>query len=171
MMKGKRHGLTFQLLLVLKLFLACIVAAACLVYFRGWVEGFMKESYLPPPASLQGAINAVNIGAPIQKSYEEAPEEDRVRLFDYWMVTEPIHSQLPGELLRLDTELFLARAERTLVSGSPEQRSRALRFLELGDHPAAIPVLQKAKAWAERRALSEFAREIETVLDVLKPQP
>ncbi|MEL6109463.1 MAG: hypothetical protein AAFU85_25930 [Planctomycetota bacterium] len=170
MMKGKRHGLLFQLLLVLKLFVACIVAAGCLVFYRGWVEGFMDEDYQSPPQSLQATIDAVKLRQPIQKAYDEVPKEDRVYLYDYWMATEPINSQLPGELLRLDPNVFLARAERTLVSGSPEQRVKALRFFELGDHPGAIAVLEKAEAWARRRKLQELAGQIEAVLDQLKPQ-
>ena len=168
MKKPNYHGLKFQVLLVLKLFVACIVAAIGLVSYRDWVEGFMKERPVPVPSSLQTAINAIEVQKPIQKLYEEIPPQDRVILYDVWMGTEPIQRTLPQELCTLDPQLFIGRAERTLVCGSKDQRMRALQFIELGNHRDAIPVLVKASAWARRRTFVDFADEIDATLKRLQ---
>ena len=166
--RRSRHGLRFQMLLVLKLFVVCIVAAGYLVYQRSWVESFMKEQYSPPPPNLQSVINAVIIQQPINKLYAEIPDPERVYLFDYWMATEPVQTHLPRQLLELDTSLFLTRAERSLISGSPEQRLKALKFIDLGDQPSAIPILEKAQRWAQRRTFDELAEEIGSVIEKLQ---
>lgn len=162
------HGLRFQLLLVLKLFVICVVVAGYLIYQRSWVEGFMKEKYSSPPASLQPAIDALKMDKPIRELYKEVPEKDRVFLYDFWITTEPLPRNLPQELLSIDFELFSRRVERTLVSGSPEQRKLALDFCKLAQESEMIPILEKVLAWSNRRKLNDFSDQISSCIDSME---
>lgn len=164
------HGLKFQLILVVKLFVICIGVAVYLIYQRPWVESFMVEKYASPPASLQDAIGQIRMKKSIQESYQKIPETDRVLLFDYWMATDPVNRKLAGELIEIDFNLFSQRAERTLVSGSPEQRRKALVFFELGNDRKLIPILEKARRWAERRKLDDFCGEINSTIQQIENQ-
>ncbi len=164
MSKRNRHGLKFQLLLVLKLFVACAIGAGYLVYHRNWVEGFMKESYFAPPDSLQPVIEAIKMRQPIQELYQQVPETQRSSLYDFWIATEPKLRELPRQLVSIDADRFVRRVERTLVCGSQEQRLKALEFVQLGGDTSAIPILEKAQAWAQRRRLNELANEIEKTI-------
>lgn len=162
------HGLRFQLLLVLKLFLICIFVAGYLIYQRPWVESFMKEKYSSPPATLQPVIDAIRMNKPFQELYEEVPIDDRAFLYDFWITAEPFPEKLPQELLFVDLELFSRRVERTLVSGSAEQRKLALKFCELGRDSKLIPILEKVRDWAERRRLDDFANQISSCIENLE---
>lgn len=162
------HGLRFQSLLVLKLFVICIVASIYLNYQRDWVEGFMRETYSSTPQSLQPIVDAIRMDKAIRELYTEVPFEDRVLLYDFWVTSEPSPKQLPQQLLSVDFDLFSKRVERTLVSGSAEQRKKALLFCEFGSEPGMVPILEKVLAWSERRKLEDFADQINQTIASLK---
>lgn len=164
------HGLRFQIFLVIKLFVICIGVAVYFVANRPWVEGFFKESYAAPPDSLQEVISRIRMGASIEEEYERIPIDDRTYLFDYWMQSEPVDQNAPRILLSTDFETFSFRAERTLVSGSPEQQIKALRFFELAKNMRAIPILEKALAWSQRRKLRELESKILNTIQNLQKQ-
>ncbi len=161
------HGLKFQILLVVKLFVICIAVAIYFVANRTWVEGFFKESYSAPPESLQDAIDGIRMGASIQKEYKEIPLKDREFLYDFWISTEPLELNAPRILLKTDYKLFSKRVERTLISGSNEQRLKALKFFELANHPKTISILKKAKAWSQRRKMSDLETSISETIQKL----
>ena len=168
-MKGTNfHGLPFQLLLVLKLFLACFAAAFLILFNRPWVESFMHENYLPPTKSLQLAIATCKMGKPIQDEYQNIPLEERSLLYDDWMLSDKLGLATPGILLSTDFSLFSRRAERTIICGSPEQRIKALLFFELSGDKNTIPILTMAQKWAQRRKLIELADEIDKTIVALK---
>lgn len=171
MNKQELRTLRSQLLLTVGLFAGCIAAAGVMASQRGFFEKYLKEKYAPLPADLKDVADAAGAGEVDPVRFEQLSDAERLALYDDWMSRDPPPANTPRALLTAAGELYLARAERTLVCGNDDQRKRALRFLELAGSREAISRLQKLSRWAARRSLPEFAAAVAETIDRLDQAP
>jgi hypothetical protein len=164
MNKAELRTLKVQLALVVGMFLVCAAGAGFMATQRAFFEGYMKEEYAELPADLLPLAEAAARGRLTSEDLTELPEPKRLALYDHWMRQAEPPKRTPAALVAADPALYLARAERTLACGNAEQRRRALKFLELADSDEAVPILHKARRWAQRRKLAELGNQIETTL-------
>jgi len=164
MNKAELRTLKVQLALVVGMFLVCAAGAGFMATQRAFFEGYMKEEYAEISADLLPLAEAAAGGRLAPEDLAELPEPKRLALYDHWMRQAEPPKRTPAALVAAGPALYLARAERTLVCGNAEQRRRALKFLELADSAEAVPILRKARRWAERRKLAKFDEEIEATL-------
>jgi len=162
------HGLRFQLLLVFKLFVGCIVVAVLMIWQKPWVESFLKEKYFSVPNDLNVVLEQAKMGALILEDYQKIPVEKRSLFYDHWMTSDPVNKKMPRVLLATDYPLFSGRLERTLVCGSLKQRKKALYFAELSENKKLITILKKAKSWCRRRKLNSLVSELEKTISRLQ---
>ena len=155
-----------QLILVAILFGVTGMVAIVAATQRRWAEGFVVEKYRNVPEDLQSLINSIHNNQPIDKSLRDLSRDKRLLLYDYWMQREVRPPASEGDaafvqqLMRLDADLYLDRAERTLVCGSETQQSKAVELFRLSRNDDAIPMLIKAENWARRRHRMDLARQI-----------
>ncbi len=171
MNKQELRTLRSQLLLTVGLFAGCIAAAAVMASQRGFFEKYLKEKYAPLPADLKDVADAAAAGEVDPARFEQLSDAQRLALYDDWMTRDPPPVNTPRALMTAAAELYLARAERTLVCGNHDQRKRALRFLELAGSREATARLQKLSRWAARRSLSELVAGIAETIDRLEQAP
>jgi len=158
-------------MLTVGLFAGCIVAAAVMASQRGFFEKHLKEKYAPLPADIQDVADAAAADEVDPVRFEQLSDQQRLALYDDWMTRDVPPANTPRALMAADGELYLARAERTLVCGSAVQRKRALSFLELAGSRDAIARLQKLSRWAARRSLSELVAAIAQTIHRLEQTP
>ncbi|MHC4404288.1 MAG: hypothetical protein ACYTG0_31930 [Planctomycetota bacterium] len=171
MNRQELRTLRSQLLLVAGLFAGCIVAGVLMATQRGFFEEYLREEYAPLPAELKDLADAAASGEIDEARLQGLSQEQRLALYDDWMIRPNPPAGTPKTLVAAAGELYLARAERTLVCGNADQRKKALWFLELAGSSEAVPVLEKASRWAERRSLPELAAAIAETVDRLQRAP
>lgn len=161
MNKRELKTLRGQLLLLGGLFAGCLVAAAVIAASRNFFEKFLGEKYQPLPAHLAALAQAAAEDRFDQSAFAALSPADRLVLYDDWMArADPPPAATPGALLAADAALYLARVERTLVCGRPDQRLRALQFLELAGARQAVPLLREVRQWALKRKLPQLGEQI-----------
>ena len=159
-----------QMAMIFGLMLVCIVAATVVSAKREFAAKFIVEKYQPLPVNLQSDVALLKKELRVTDEFADLPANERVLVYDYWMILEEPEVGWPKVLLDVDFELFNRRAERTLVCGSSEQRIRALRFLQLAANHKALATLEKAAGWARRRQLSDFAKQIDETIQQIEQQ-
>lgn len=154
-----------QLLLLGAMFAGSIVLAVFIATQRGFFEKFIEEKYGQLPASMKPLADAAAEGKIDGEAFKKLSQAERLLLYDDWMARpDPPPARTPEVLVAADSALYLARAERTLVGGSEDQKLRALKFIELARSKLAVPLLQKARQWSiKRRTIQLTARITETL--------
>jgi hypothetical protein len=161
-----------QLLLLAGLFALCVLAAVVIASQRAVFEQFIAERYQPLPAELQLLTEAVATGSIDQEVFATLSPAQRLALYDTWMThPAPPPPETPRALVAADPAPYLARAERSLVTGRLEQKLRAVMFLELAGSRQALPILRKAHHWAARRHMPELATRIAVAMARLQDIP
>jgi hypothetical protein len=169
MNKDDLRTLGIQSLLIGGLVAGCVVLAAVIATQRPFVEKYIQEEYQALPARLKPIADAAAAGTVRDEEMAELSDADCLLLYDHWMNREAPGSHAYAKVLvAARPALYLARAERTLVCGSPGQRARALAFLEQSDAPDAAGILEKAAEWSARRKLPGVAAEIRGALGRLR---
>jgi hypothetical protein len=147
----------------------CIVAAVVTASQRWFFEKYARENYASLSGELRSVADAAARGTLDDESFDLLDDAERVALYDDWMsrsATPP--SATPRALVRAAPELYVARVERSLVCGRPEQRQRALEFLELARCRDAIPMLQQVSRWAAKRNLADLPAQIQQTIQRLE---
>jgi hypothetical protein len=170
MNKEELKTLRGQLLLLGAMFAASVVLAAVLATERPFFEKFVAEKYGVLPAGMKTlADGAADSGKIDAEAFSRLTMEERLLLYDDWMTRPgPPPPRTPAALVAADPTLYLARAERSLVGGSDQQKVRALEFLELAGARDAIPLLRKARQWSIKRRTSDLTAKIEDVIERLE---
>jgi hypothetical protein len=160
------------MLLLAGLFAGCIVAAVVMASQRAFFEQYIAEQYQPLPAELQPLATAISMGSLDQAQLATLSRAQRLALYDAWMShPEPPPAETPRQLVAIDPALYLARAERSIVTGRLEQKQRAVTFLALTGSPDALPILHQASRWATRRQMPELSTHIAHAMARLKGLP
>jgi hypothetical protein len=165
MNKQELRTLRGQLLLLGAMLAGSVVLAVSIATQRGFFEKFIEEKYAALPAALKPFADAAAVGRLDREAFNKLSQAERLILYDDWMARpfEP-PARTPSELVATDAPLYLARAERTLISGRDDQKVRALKFLELAGAKDAVPILRKARQWSiKRRTLELTAKIMETL--------
>jgi hypothetical protein len=166
MTKGELRTLRGQFMLLALMFLGSAAGAVVLASQRGFFEKHIDEKYTPLPEALRKLAEGAGEGRLNGAEFEKLTPPERLLLYDDWMArVEEGPASTPKVLLAADPQLYLARLERSLICGRPEQRRRALRFAELGGNRDAAPVLERVRTWARRRARTELAADVEAALE------
>jgi len=170
MNKRELRTLKGQLLLLGAMFAGSITLAVVVASQRPFFEKFIEEKYGQLPAEMktlaEGAAESGKIDA---EAFSKLTEEQRLLLYDDWMTRpDPPPQRTPAALVAADQSLYLARAERSLVGGNANQKTRALEFLELAGAKEAIPLLRKARQWSTRRRTNDLTAKITEVLERLE---
>ena len=169
MNKRELRTLKGQTLLLGAMFFASAVLALFLAAQRGFFEKLIEERYVEIPSHLKPLADAAEQGRLDRAAFEKLSRADRLILYDDWMRRpDPPPARTPSALVASDSGLYLARAERTIVSGRVDQKMRALSFLELAGSTAAIPLLRKALQWSIKRQTAEITAKITETLDRLE---
>jgi hypothetical protein len=169
MNKQELRTLRGQLLLLGAMFAGSIALAVFIATQRGFFEKFIEEKYVALPATLKPLMDAAAEGKLDQGAFNKLSQEERLILYDDWMARpEPPPVRTPGVLVAADSGLYLARAERTIISGRDDQKMRALKFLELAGLRDAVPILQKARQWSIKRRTLELTAKITETLERLE---
>ena len=170
MNKQELRTLKGQLLLLGAMFAGSVVLAVLIATQRPFFEKFIAEKYGVLPASMKTlADGAAESGKIDAEAFSKLTEEERLLLYDDWMTRpDPPPLRTPAALVAADQKLYLARAERSLVGGSDNQKTRALKFLELAGSKDAIPLLRKARQWSVKRRTLDLTAKITDVLERLE---
>jgi hypothetical protein len=169
MNKQELRTLKGQLLLLGAMFAASVALAVFIASERRFFEKFIEEKYAPAPETLRPLADAAASGRLDAGEFNKLSQADRLILYDDWMARPEGGPRLtPAALLAADPGLYLARAERTIVSGRDDQKTRALKFLELAGSRDAIPILRKARQWSIRRRTFEMTAKITETLERLE---
>ena len=170
MNKEELRTLKGQLLLLGAMFAGSVVLAAVMAWQRPFFEKFIAEKYGVLPAAMKTlADGAADSGKIDVEAFSKLTPEERLLLYDDWMTRpDPPPQRTPAALVAADPVLYLARAERSLVGGSDDQKTRALKFLELAGSRDAVPLLQKARRWSIKRRTLDLTAKIEQVLERLE---
>ena len=152
------------------MFAASVALAVTLAAGRPFFEKFIEEKYGALPAGMKTLADGAAEGGKIDpEAFGRLTTEERLLLYDDWMAradTPP--ARTPAALVAADRELYLARAERSLVGGSARQQERALKFLELAGAKEAAPLLRKARQWSIKRRTPDLTARITEVLERLE---
>ncbi len=159
-----------QLLLLGAMFAGSVVLAVVLATQRPFFEKFIAEKYGVLPDNIKTVADGVALSGKIEaEAFGKLTEEERLLLYDDWMTRpDPPPTRTPAALVAADPKLYLSRAERSLVGGSDNQKTRALKFFELAGSKDAIPLLQKARQWSIKRRTLDLTAQITDVLEHLK---
>jgi hypothetical protein len=169
MNKQELRTLKGQLLLLGAMLAGSVVLAITIATQRGFFEKFIEEKYTALPAALKPLADAAAEGKLDQEAFNKLSQAERLILYDDWMARpDPPPARTPLALVAADAQLYLARAERTIVSGRNEQKMRALRFLELAAAKDAVPLLRKARQWSVKRRTTELTAKITETLERLE---
>ena len=144
-------------------FLAAVGLAVGAVWQRPWFEKFVREKYGPVSAT------ASNLGVILDDSPEKSelvralPPAERDSLYEGWVQAGAgWPAAAPAAMTRADPDFFLARAWRTWICGSDDQKKRALVFLENCGNRRALGLLERACRQANARraaSLESLARQ------------
>jgi hypothetical protein len=159
-----------QLLLFGAMFAGSVVLAVVMATQRPFFEKFIAEKYGVLPESIKTVADGVAESGKIEaEAFSKLTEEERLLLYDDWMTRpDPPPPRTPAALVAADPKMYLSRAERSLVGGSDNQKTRALKFFELAGSKDAIPLLQKARQWSIKRRTLDLTARITDVLEHLE---
>ena len=169
MNKQELRTLKGQLLLLGAMFAGSVVLAVFIATQRQFFEKFIEEKYGVLPANMKALADGAAEGKLDREAFNKLTQSERLLLYEDWMTrTEPPPSRTPEALVAADSQLYLARAERTLAGGREDQKLRALKFLELAASKDAVPILQKARQWSIKRHTVELTAKITETLRSLE---
>jgi hypothetical protein len=169
MNKQELRMLKGQILLLTGMFAGSVVLAVFIATQRGFFEKLIEEKYAVLPASMKPLADAAVEGRIDREAFNKLSQTERLLLYDDWMMRpDPLPMHMPSALVTADSGLYLARAERTLVGGSEDQKLRALKFLELAGSKEAVPLLQKARQWSIKRWTALLTAKITETLERLE---
>lgn len=169
MNKQELRTLKGQLMLLGAMLAGSVLLAGAIATQRGFFEKLIEEKYTALPETLKPLADAAAEGKLDREAFNKLSQAERLILYDDWMAraNEP-PARTPSELVAADAPLYLARAERTLISGREDQKMRALKFLELAEAKDAIPLLRKARQWSIRRRTAGLTAKITETLERLE---
>jgi hypothetical protein len=166
MNKQEMRRLRMQALLMGGLIGGCVIAAVLTASQRWIFEKYCREKYLDLPGSLRSIAEAAEEGHVEPKLFQRLNPQERLLLYDDWMTrAEPRPRQTPKALTSVAPELYLSRAERTLICGNAQQREGALEFLRLAERAEAAAALERACRWWKKRNVPEAADQIQEAID------
>ncbi|MFH1861876.1 MAG: hypothetical protein ABH878_03595 [bacterium] len=171
--KREIHSLHNQLALIAGLFGICILGAIVMLIRPNWVDRIIAGLQTNRQAAVQVSQpewEQLTSSVVDTQEYRRKTDEQKLAFLREWMQSADSLQSIPPILLSLDTDLYVKECERWLVCGTVQERRRALLFLDLADHPAAIPVLRKFARWVKRRHernLAEYADRLLTRWDEL----
>jgi hypothetical protein len=168
--KNEIRTLRGQLLLMALAFGGALVLAMVMAWRSDFFHRFIEEKYRPLPAHLQPLDNDLRRGTLSAKRISTLSKADQVALYESWVQQNRPSRQAPLVLVQEAPELFLARAEQTLVCGNTTQKERALLFYEYSQSLAARPYLERARAWFFRRKEEQWSRRIEQAMQKLNKE-
>jgi hypothetical protein len=169
MNKRELRTLKGQILLLCAIFAASTALAIFIASERAFFEKFVEEKYGAMTENLRPLADAAAEGRLEQEAFNKLSQADRLILYDDWMTRpEPPPERTPHALVAADSGLYLARAERTIVTGRDEQKLRALKFLELAGAREAAPILRKAQRWSIKRGTFYLTAKIAETLQRLE---
>jgi hypothetical protein len=151
------------------LLMSCATAAAFMGIHRDFFEGFIKENYVGDlPLSMRRVVDPAVGGSLQPDDLSQLTPAERVSLYEYWMSGHDTQlSTVPPMLVVADPQGIIARAERTLVSGSSGQKFQAVTFLELAGSREAVGVLRRRQRWAVRQRDAALAGRIVEAIERL----
>lgn len=168
MPSNELRGLRSQIWLMGGLFALSVVTSATVASQRWFFEKHCRERYSALPSDLRRLATSAAEGALDPNEHERLSREDRLALYDDWMAAAEPLAGMAKALLAHDPALYIARAERTLVCGRADQRSRAIEFVELGGSAQAVPMLRRARSWWTRRNDPGLAERLDAAIERLE---
>jgi len=147
-------------------FAASLVLSGVMALNRPFFEGYVREK-LPTPSS-----EAVTLASQIKQgriAQAQAVAQARTvaaDLYAAWMAspTGPGQEHLAKVMMESAPDYYLARIERTLVTGTEAQRLRAVLLAELSRSRDARPILQRALARAEAQRRSHLQQALQQAI-------
>ncbi|MEL6182460.1 MAG: hypothetical protein AAFS10_26120, partial [Myxococcota bacterium] len=125
------------------------------------------DTMKPLPAHLREAAAAADRGD--NDTINQLAPSALVLLYEDWMERPKAPRAAAAVLCQANPKALLARAEQTLVCGSPQQRLKALVFVEHCDSPEADPLLRRVERWAHRTRLTRLASAAQRVRHQASP--
>ncbi|MBP88801.1 MAG: hypothetical protein CMJ64_19165 [Planctomycetaceae bacterium] len=187
MKNSEIRKLKMQLVLVGGLFVFCIATAIVIVNNRPFFEKYLLEKYKPLPTNLIPLAQKMEKTGEVPEVFGRLTEKQQGAFYEHWMTLAEVEKDTPKMLVSVAPSLHIARVEQTLVCGSQEQRTRALRFVELGfvelgfesalvqsgsgvstNNSEVLSMLGRIDGWATRRRLSSFRTEVDETIVALK---
>ena len=99
---------------------------------RPFFEQYLLERHRPLPAKLTPLAQKMEQTGEVPEVLGRLTPKQLATFYEYWMSLPEVQEDMPKMLVTTAPSLYIARVEQTLVCGSHEQRTRALRFVELG---------------------------------------
>lgn len=168
--KNEIRTLRGQLLLMALAFGGALVLAIVIAWRSDFFQRFIEEKYRPLPAHLQPLRDDFRRGALSAKRISTLSKADQAALYESWVQENAPSRQAPLVLVQGAPEVFLARAEQTLVCGNATQKERALLFYEYSQSSAARPYLERARTWFSRRKEEGWSRRIGETMQKLNKE-
>jgi hypothetical protein len=153
MTRQELHALRWQARLLGLLFTATLLSAGVVLWQRAWFEKFVREKYEHPEAPFS------------LSSISEAGGTQLDGYYEHWMTQTWASEDLPRALVEAAPAQMIARAERTLVCGSRDQKLRAALFLDLANGKDATGIIARHRHLAQRRHDVELAERLGRPLD------
>lgn len=155
--KAQLHALLFT-------YLVAGALALCVNWNRWFFEPRAGEVYPSPAAGTLAVMERLASGEAGVDAIRGLSREEGLGLYECWMRDPSAVPSLPRALVILDEELFLARAERTFVTGDPTQRARAVDFVAATGSFRTGAILERARSYSLRRGERELQEHIEQKL-------
>jgi hypothetical protein len=201
MKKSEIRQLKMQLVLVGGLFALCVATAIVIVNNRAFFEKYLLEKHRPLPAKLTPLAQKMEQTGEVPEVLGRLTPTQQAAFYEHWMSQPEVQKDMPKMLVTIAPSLYIARVEQTLVCGSHEQRTRALRFVELGfvelgfvelgfvelgfsesasiqsasggspKNSEVLSMLDRVDKWAARRRLSTLRTELDRTRAAVQQGP
>jgi hypothetical protein len=135
---------------------------------RPWFEKYVREKYAPTADNIDRVGRQLTDMAAGVEAVRALSSADRGALYEGWMQASDWPGLAAAIMVRADPEFYGARARRTLVCGAAEQKQRALEFLKISAHPAALGVLERCREQALSRRSHALANAAGLALDTCR---
>ena len=174
MTKAEMRTLRFQLQLTGLLFAVSVACAVTIVCCRGLFERWLFEkhaaSYDSLPKRLQETVDLLRRGEPAAEVLRKMTASDQESIYQFCLAENAdIRATMAHSLCQARPEFFVARAERTVVVGSNDQKLRAVEFLECSQCSSACQTVGELGKWARLRQRPELSQMLEAAEKKLKP--
>lgn len=152
------RSLAGQLAAIAILFVGTAVLAMVPVVWPHAFDGYLRET----PPTLTDAVRLVAdelaAGRLDPAAFASLTPDERAMLYEDWLARTPRSADAPRLLVLADRELYLARAQRTLVCGDSDQRAVALEFYARAGDPGGAAYLATVERWARGKCDPDLAR-------------
>ena len=174
MTNAEMRTLRFQIQLTVSLFAVSVAIAVGIVCCRGLFERCLFEkheaSYDSLPKKLRQIVDLLRQGEPAADALRKLAADDHEKIYQCCLAEEaPVQAKMARSLCLANADFYVARAERTVVAGSGEQKLRAVEFLECSQCPGACRTVAELGQWARRRQQTELSQRLEAAEEMLKP--